>query len=235
MESNSIIDAVTKEVMKRLGYEEDTSIKPIAKVLVLERYDSEDYKTIEQKLNFIGYQAGSIEDKKAMSEYEGIIVTSLCCKELANISIGVGCDEKEKMVLQSLLSGRKVFLIEEGLSYKKYEGTASKGLYKLYENYEQRLKDFGVVVLGKGNLIEGINEALGKGNMPAAKEETKEENKNEDKKVLELKDKKLLTESDIKEACENGYDEINVSKRTIITSLAIDCSKISGVKINNIY
>lgn len=235
MESNSIVDAVTREVMKRLGYEEDASAKPIAKVLVLERHDSEYYKTLEQKLNFIGYQAGSIEDKKAVKGYEGIVVTSLCCKELANISIGVGCDEKEQMVLQSLLSGRKVFLIEEGLSYKKYEETASKVLYKLYENYEQRLKDFGVVILRKENLIEGINEALRKGNVPAAKEETKEENKKKDRKILELKNKKLLTESDIKEASENGYDEINVSKKAIITSLAIDCSKISGVKINNIF
>lgn len=231
MEINSIVDAVTKEVMRRLGSEKDAFINPIAKVLVLEKHDNENYKTIEQKLNFIGYKVGSIEDKKDIKDYERIVITSLDNRELVNIAMGIGCDEKEQIVLESLLSGKKVFLVEEGLSYRRYKETSNKALFKLYEDYEKRLKDFGIFILKKENFIEGFNEGAGKGNKPVLEEE----NNNKNKSVLELKNKKLLTESDIKEACEGGYDEINVSKKAIITSLAIDYLKMNGVKINKIY
>ncbi|HBM75882.1 MAG TPA: hypothetical protein DD429_10065 [Clostridiaceae bacterium] len=231
MEIDSIVDAVTKEVMKKLGSKEDASMDPIAKVLVLEKHDSENYKTIERKLNFIGYKVGSIEDKKDIEEYDRIVITSLDNRELVNIAMGIGCDEKEQIVLESLLSGRKVFLIEQGLSYRKYKETSNKVLFKLYEDYEKRLKNFGIFIFKKENFIEGFNGCAPKESKPVSKEE----DNNKNKSVLELKNKKLLTESNIKEACEGGYDEINIPKKAIITSLAIDCSKINGIKINKIY
>lgn len=235
MDINSIVDAVTQEVMKRLNCEENSCINSTPKVLILEKQNNACFKTIEEKLNFIGYEVDSIESKSDISKYDKIIITSLNNRELANIALGVECGKKEQIVLEALLHGKKVFLIEEGISYRKYAGISNKILFKLYEDYEKKLLEYGIFILNKRNFIEGFNK--GKGNVEQKNNISEAEQKDvipKNKNILELGNKKLLTEADIKKACEDGYNEINISKKTIITSLAVDCIRINGVKINKI-
>ena len=74
------------------------------------------------------------------ADSEKLVVSDLSIDELVDLSQG-----RKNIVTEFLLNSKEVFLVEEGLEYKKYQ--KPEALIKVYDGYLQNLKEFGVKVL----------------------------------------------------------------------------------------
>jgi hypothetical protein len=74
------------------------------------------------------------------TDSEKLVVSDLSIDELVDLSQG-----RKNIVTEFLLNSKEVFLVEEGLEYKRYQ--KSEALIKVYDGYLQNLKEFGVKVL----------------------------------------------------------------------------------------
>lgn len=74
------------------------------------------------------------------ADSEKLVISNLSIDELVDLSQG-----RKNIVTEFLLNSKEVFLVEEGLEYKKYQKPET--LIKVYDGYLQNLKDFGVKVL----------------------------------------------------------------------------------------
>lgn len=88
-----------------------------------------------------------LEDYKAhrnILRYSRVVITDLTLTELSDIALGRDAGVKQCAVLQALLQGVDVFLLEEGLPFKTWSGRGSKVLHSLLSGYVQTLRTFGV-------------------------------------------------------------------------------------------
>lgn len=74
------------------------------------------------------------------ADSEKLVVSDLSIDELVDLSQG-----RKNIVTEFLLNSKEVFLVEEGLEYKRYQ--KPEVLIKVYDGYLQNLKEFGVKVL----------------------------------------------------------------------------------------
>lgn len=80
-----------------------------------------------------------------------IIISTLCIDGLISIAQG-----KKNFVIEALLNGGEVFVIEEGIFYKKY--SEPKPLIKVYDEYLGKLKSYGIKIIKKDEMIEMLSE-----------------------------------------------------------------------------
>lgn len=81
---------------------------------------------------------------------DALIITELPVEQMALLSLGLALGEGERRVLRALLEGRRVYVREEGLEYKRYCRTAPQGVYVRCTAMERQLRELGVVKLRKG-------------------------------------------------------------------------------------
>ena len=74
------------------------------------------------------------------ADSEKLVISDLSIDELVDLSQG-----RKNIVTEFLLNSKEVFLVEEGLEYKRYQ--KPEVLIKVYDGYLQNLKEFGVKVL----------------------------------------------------------------------------------------
>lgn len=121
--------------------------------------------------------------------------------------------------------------MEDGLEYKRYKQTSPKTLYNKYLNFEKEIKSYGVEIINNPKSILNETKVI-------YKEEYVKENKemnvavNLNENTLDLRSKKLISESDLRKPQINGIDKILLGKRSIITPLANDFIRIHNLKLD---
>ena len=90
-------------------------------------YDAEDYKTNQNILR-----------------YQKVVITRLTITQMTDIALGRMGDEVSGAVLQALLNGVDVTMLENAPEFRQYSGKGSTALYHLLESYAQTLQVFGV-------------------------------------------------------------------------------------------
>jgi ethanolamine utilization protein len=168
---------------------------------------------------------------KDLRDCEILIVSKLCMRGLCNLALGNSTSDEERFILKMLMKGKKVYILDEGIEYKKYKETAPKSLYNKYLAYEDELKKFGVEIIKDLDCI--ISK---KNNFPQSEEIKKEESKKEIFKIddefsLDLRNKKLISESDLRKPQMNGVKNIIANKKSIVTPLATDFIRIHHLKL----
>lgn len=256
-----LVEMITKEVMKRLpDSTEDTTLGK-EKVLVVCSSDEELTKVkelVEDKYEVHIYDKADIN----LKNYEHIIVTNLCNKGLASMALGLCNDNVQAFIVEALLSGKKVYLLKEGIQYRKYLNTVSVALYNLYKEYESKILSYGIALVHEKSLLESIetgvacseegtesicvvevstvsSEGITSSKVIPSKieEQTKVESLEDtlqSHQVVEINNKRLITESDLRKLYMNGIKEVNVIKKAIFTPLAQDFIRIKRLKINRV-
>ncbi len=80
-----------------------------------------------------------------LEEREGALhITFLPVEQMALLSLGLALTQEEKQVLSALLEGKRVYLPEEALEYKRYARTAERGVYIRLTAMERELRELGV-------------------------------------------------------------------------------------------
>lgn len=229
MELEELIKIITGEVIKKI--KDDTTKDTRKKVLILESSNSDDFSKTVENFNEELYEFFSLDlSDKNIEGYDFVLVPKLDNRELVNISLGVPCGVKEKVIIDSILKGEKVYILEEGIEYRKYNKTSNKVFFNMYADYENKLVNFGLNIVNSFNSIfQNEYENI---------EEKNQEIKREKEEIVECNkpctvevDKKLLTERDIDKLYKSGIKEIIIKSKTVLTPLAKDYIRIKNIVI----
>ena len=83
-----------------------------------------------------------------MEEREGaLVVPRLPIEQMGLLTLGLALTGEERQVLEALLAGKKVKVLETGLEYKQYRKTAPLGVYQKFVSLERELREMGVCVV----------------------------------------------------------------------------------------
>ncbi len=89
---------------------------------------------------------------------DDLIVMELSINELEGISRGIYINENSEIILNYLLNNKNIYVIEEGISWKKYKNI-NIALEKQYIKYEEKLKLYGIEICKR---VDIKNKLLGK-------------------------------------------------------------------------
>lgn len=245
MDFDKLIELITKEVMKKLnkvGIELQSLEEQ--KILFLGSKEDSAYKVYEDGLSALGYKIQTTEEKENIKDYVAVIMPSLSIKELSNLALGLPNGLNEEIIIEAIMNGVPVYLREEEIEYKKYSNTANKVFFKMYIEYENKLKDFGINIKNTDNILNLIKEGKAKKKNTSVKseenikvnniEEVNAETSKEisiENNVYTISSNRLISENDMTNLYRKGIRTVNVPKKALITPLAKDFARINHIEI----
>lgn len=166
-----------------------------------------------------------------------------------NIVFGNLISDEERFILKMIMKGKKVYVLDEGIEYKKYKDIVLKVLYKKFMLFEDEICKFGVEIIKDLNVI--IKNKLNiKKELESIRGFKKEDIKVLDKDVLnlisvesvkidnefslDLRNKKFILEVDLRKLIINGVKNILVNKKSIIILLVVDFMRIYYFKLKKL-
>lgn len=241
MDEKKLIDEVMTELYKSLGVPLKTSHKckePFSSqftkqtaelglcgnAAVLGVLKAEEAKVLEAAFRIV-----PIEDDCPNADV--LILAELPIIWLAQTALGIPQSRESAVILNMLMRGKEVYLVEDGIEYRDYRSTAHKNLYMRYQEYEQRIIKFGVRPITHisdisrerpGKNTHEINESrdASKGIQKIKSKETSMLSLQPG--ILDLSEIRLLKESQLLKARNQGYCTILLNTNAIITPLAMD-------------
>ncbi|MGL5244265.1 MAG: TIGR02536 family ethanolamine utilization protein, partial [Sarcina sp.] len=213
-----------QEVYKKLKSDNKTVIEIEDKknLVILWEKNLDRFNSLTKEFNVTNYEEN-------IKDCDVLVISNLCLRGLTNLALGSSISQEERFILKMLMKGKKVFLMKDGIEYRKYKQTAPKVLYNKYINYEEELKSFGVQVIDKVRDITLNNEGV------YLETEIVEENiEIIDDKTIDLVGKKLISEGDLRKPHINGKTTVLVDNKSIITPLAKDYIRINRLKIKRV-
>lgn len=139
------IEKLTNEIMHRLLEKiqsEQTESDATAKKMFLQSEG--------EAVSIPGYIPHDLENAKDINhllEYEFLVLGKLTVDELASTANGQSINAKTSAVRQFLLTGKKVYIIENGLEHRAYKEVSNPVYYNIFRNYEKQLVQFGVRII----------------------------------------------------------------------------------------
>ena len=208
MDNEKLVEIILKRVLEELSKisNDKNSIKKEEKKTVVFLGEDEFLKNelqkeinVIEKYNIKNSFEEIIKENTILEKEKQIIISTLCINNLINIAQG-----KRNLVTDYLLNGGEVYLIEEGLQYKKY--SEPKQLIKEYDEYVNKLKNYGIKLVRREEIIQKFKR----------KDEIYIDGVITQKKLMDLKveNKKLL-----------------LKKESKITSLAQDYIKQNNIEV----
>lgn len=137
-----IIRAVAQEVIKRL--QEETTTKPCVMVLGPR---NEGHRLHIKECSDADMEILFWEEDTAGRTPVRYVLPFLSCNDMADLASGKASEEVASEVLQLLLSGVEVEVLE--YEYRAYSESAPGPLYALYEAYEKTLVSYGMTELAR--------------------------------------------------------------------------------------
>lgn len=232
MNYSELVDLIVKEVYTRLeqpvnAVKSETTDN--RKVLVV--FDEEN---IEKYNSIVGDNYKIIPYSKDVKDCDVIFASKLCLKGLANLAtLNIDTPEHSFMV-RMLMKGKKVYILEDGIQYRRYKNTAPKPLYNKYIEFEKELIKHGM------DIIESISSIEHRKSIIEVKEKKVEavvstiENSMMEENSFEIRNKKLISEADLKKPFMNGMKSVVIDKKSIITPLANDFIRLHHLKVKRV-
>lgn len=156
-EKEAFINEIIQELYRRLeGKKEKQEIFLIGSIT-----EEETNKIIKQ------YKIKSFSNENEMVEI--VLITAMNNTMLSNLALGIGYTKEERILLEALLQGKHIYVLEDRIQYHNYKNTASKNLYNMYMEYEKKIQQYGI------QLINNIDEF-----MSLAEETSKEKKQKEE-------------------------------------------------------
>lgn len=253
LELKKITQQVMEELQKRLeGTRSRTESHPQAqggkgfgRLLVLGMPASEEKAFLEKDFS-VKYDSATeewshkgVEGADLVCGCDILLLMQLLPETMAYVTHGIFGNRAAACILKGLLEGKKIFLMQKGLEYRKYRETASKNLYALYLQQEDTLRNLGVEVIGHVADLErsmrngpsllsgGRSQAIPEtGFWPVKRELRPMEDCQSRQKAadsfLDFRHLGLVREADLFRARTSGVKVIKLGRTTKITPLAMD-------------
>jgi ethanolamine utilization protein len=211
MDREDLIKIITEEVLRRL------------KIDIREEY---------RKVLFIGKEDEKYKYSSAISDWSNIVFTReykdidpfqtiifpfLSNRDLVDISLGKEESLVSSMVIEGIMKGKKIIILDEGIYFRKFKESSNVNFYSMLEEYIEKIKSFGVIISKGEDLMNHIN--------------NEEKNQNS---ILNLREKNLITQIDLEKYSLKKDLAILINEKTIITSLAMDMIKENRWEIKRV-
>jgi len=221
MEIEKLVERITAEVLKYIyGNGNKDLIIEQKRILILDQEGALIKKQIADNTKISMEQMDDLTQfslNNRLDQYEWVVVPALTIKELTHISLGIRDGMVCELISDGILTGKKIFVLAEGLEYRKYEATSSSKYYSMLKTYEEKLVDFGIQIVNSFELYGCFQEKLC--------------SKFQDKASIYKERRKVIIESHLEQLYLSGHNEIQIDKRAIITPLAVDFIKAKGMRI----
>ncbi|SHK09467.1 hypothetical protein [Paramaledivibacter caminithermalis] len=238
MNTDNLIKIITEEVLKRITMLNSQSIQEKSKsILIIDLISEKDKNSYSQIIS--NWKNVSFLDdychKDGVDSFDYIILPRLSNKDLVNIAIGNPNSEISEIIIDGIFKGKKIIVLESGISYRKYKSTANKNFFNMFKGYEEKMISFGIEVVKEENLLDCLNNKAYKDSKEMLNSKSKEEvnkdlNKEEAVKKVVI-NKRVISEKDIENLWNKGYSTININKKSIITPLAKDFIRTNEINI----
>lgn len=184
----------------------------------------------EEQKDFLLQYYQIIKPEKKEIIVDVVLMSELNNAMLARLALGIADTLEETIVLQALLQGNDVYVLESGIKYHRYKETSTKNLYMLYCDYEKRLRQYGIRFIS--TLEELLQLHQSKKNYVSRK--TQKESPDTKIRSTDLSDLKLITEKDLIYHHLYYENQILVKNSCIITPMAYDYIRTHHIKIEKI-
>lgn len=217
MDTKELIEYITKEVMKRIQNTNTDKLNERKDKILTVDFSIENVLEKVKEDFYIDHLEDLNEDV-VVDSYKCILIGSMTNKELVNIALGLPNDKISSIIIDFILRGKRVYVLNEGIKYHKYNDSSNISFYNMMKSYEERLETFGINFVNEKDISGLFADNI------RAKESVDENNQ------YVIKEK-IVTESLIRQIYQGGYTEIVTNKATIITPLAKDYIRTNGIGI----
>jgi ethanolamine utilization protein len=131
MDRENLIQDIVNELMNRLR---NTS----KRVCVIGDIPEDTYTNKE--IEFVSCSSYCVDE-------DIVLITTMSATMLANLANGMARTRQEEIILDCLLNGKKVYILEDAYEYQRYKRIAYKALYHLYQDYEMKFNNYGIQVI----------------------------------------------------------------------------------------
>lgn len=228
MEYDKLVDLIVEEVCNKVnnGKISGGSVRKVA-IVINENNLNEITKVLENDYKISIYGNEDIEG-------EIVIIPTLSLKAMANLATLVISEAQEEFIIKMLMMGKKVYVLESGLEYRRYKNTASRALYNKYLDFENQLKIHGIQIIGYiGEVKKDDKNLLNYESNDVSGSEVLSSD-NTDGLKLELRNKKVISETEIKGNFITGINSLVIDKRSIITPLASDFIRTHNLRVKRV-
>ncbi|WP_129599619.1 hypothetical protein [Anaerophilus nitritogenes] len=217
MNTQNLIQLIAQEVIKKLG-EFDIEKNRSEKILIADSRSIENEKLYE-KLTSIWKNTKFIDhfSHEDCKDLDYIIVPNISNKDLARIAQGIDEGEVASVVVDGILYGKKIIVLEDGIYYRKFEASSNPHFYNLLRNYEKTLIDFDIEIIKEENLFHFLKN----------QEKNKKENMTMENKI----NKKVITQVDVEKLYDQGFQTIYINEKSILSPLAQDYIRMEKIDI----
>lgn len=218
-----IVNEVVDEVMRRM--KQPTSfecIKPLCLLLgtstpMIESSFLNSYEVTRVSNDTV---IPSFELNTLVSRASCIILTEMSVSNLAHVAVGAFNTPVEEAIIDSLLLGKEIILLEEALLYRNYKNTASKTFYRRLMEYEETIISYGIRIQSSTKLsLQTKQDTLLPGGNNAVQEQ---------RKVL---NKRLILEKDLIDMGQSHPPMLQIPKDSIITPMALDYARAHHIEL----
>ena len=233
MSTDDLVDLIAKRVMELLASQKkETSTPEKATVLVVGNSDNTlDFEPKPGK-NFSFTMAEDL-DKPDPADFDHIVLASLSNSLLSALVVGLERGSEGCLILESLLLGKTVHILEEGIAYRRYRETAKPALYSVFEQKEKTLKSYGTAVVARENLEVFLANTVDGNSLPDTALESEitdqaggaDSHPSQDDDVMVL-DQRVIAEKDLIRLYEKGCRKVARGRRSLLTPLARDFIRI---------
>lgn len=236
-----MIEAITKEVLHRLSeYESSCLYKKTILVLSENLYSLTEAseRELTKKYNLLTPDIDGCNADELHSMVSGadvILITSVKVKQLINLAFLCGDGHLEEAVRYSLLLGKTIFVLEEGLEYRSFKATANKTFYRKLLEYEEGLKRYGIIFTSESAFSLGekqVKQSSLRNQLDDSKDYTSFTKMSYDGTIdqVELR-KKLILEKDLMNLNVKSQTMICIEKDSIVTPSALDYARAHRISL----
>lgn len=230
MNTDALVELIAKRVMEQLQAlcSQSAPINPRSSVLVVG--DCQDQQLLEQTLGN-DYQLSYTCDQENSvginpEDFDHIVLATLPNSLLSALAIGLERGSEGCVIVESLLLGKTIHILEEGIAYRRYRQKANPAFYRVFADKEATLCSFGMQVVRIDQLAEIF--AGGKSTM-AVKHDGSHVATDQETVVTMVASQKMhvitnrvVGEKDLRTCYEQGYRRVKLQPRAVITPLARD-------------
>lgn len=176
MDKERLIELVTAEVMRMLenGGEESEKVPECApdapRALLIGQREKLPVR-VQTKYSLCDvelYKDHSVP--VPVEKFEAVFITRLSLTEFSDIAAGRDAGRISKTVIDAIMNGKKIYLMETSFFWRKQKAVIAPGFYQLLEGHVRTLRNFGIEVMtdqtvterhtGKPLKTEGLPEGL---------------------------------------------------------------------------
>lgn len=236
MNTEALIKIITEEVLKRVSMLSPQVGKEKSKSILILDSSSNQNKSLYEAITSRWSDTKFLDHcspEDGIEAFDYIIVPELSNKDLVNMALGAPKGGICEAIVDAILQGKNVMVLEEGICYRKFKNTANENFLNMFKGYEEKVLSFGVEILSAEDIVEYLesrssNERMQ--NKAVEENESKNQEKLDSNQEAEI-NAKVVSEGNLERLWSKGYKNISVYEKSIITPLAMDFIRINGINI----